>query len=156
MGGPYVDLYVLCPARSEAAAQRFLREWAPARIPSAADYVLGDLVVTSADEVLRHCDDHPHAHQRVYWESGRGDEVEHVMLFFTGDGGLIAGLSVDDWERPRDQIAAWLARLARATGARVGYVTAEEPPVTDGQAAFRAECARRELASVDGAVTPSA
>lgn len=157
MNGPYVDMYVLCPERSEALAQQFLAEWGPRRIQSVTDYCIPELsthptrVFTAADELIRFLVANDSEAQALYWQSGRDDEVAHVMLFFTSDGGMVAGLSISDWERPRNQIARVFFRLADSVDARFGYVTAEEAPVYEKQDAFRAECARREIALIDGA-----
>lgn len=156
MSGPYFDVYVLCPERTEALARQFLDEWASGRISSDADYCIPRFgshpvhVFTSPDELIRFLDANPCEEQAMYWQSGRDDEIEHAMLFYSSDGAMIAGLSVADWERPRDQVAAVLFRLARSVGARFGYVTMNQPPVLAGQDAFRAECARREIAVMHG------
>jgi hypothetical protein len=46
------------------------------------------------------------------------------MLFFTGDGRLILGLSVVDEE---DE---WFARLKKSAASEIGYITFESPPTT--------------------------
>lgn len=157
MSGPYYDLYVLCPERTEALAQRFLSEWAPNRVPAAAEYEIPQYsdkpthLFEQPDELIAFLERNPTEKQAVYWRARRSDEVEHVMLFFTSEGGMVAGLSISDWDRPRDEIARIFFRLAGSVGARFGYVTAEEAPVYKTQDAFRAECARREIALIDGA-----
>jgi hypothetical protein len=144
MSGPLVDLYVLCPEASVALAHRFLDAWAADRRPASDD-----------DQRLRAL---PAAPVAMYWRveraerDARAPEAEHVMLFFTDDGAMIAGLSVAGWDRPRAELEPLLVRLAGTVGARHGYVTAEEPPVSDGRDAFIAECRRRELALIDGAI----
>lgn len=117
MSGPYFDVYALCPERSLAAARRFLDEWAPGRTLSTDDQDEGALAKMETGV--------------WYWRSGRTDAVEHVILAFTDDGAMIAGLSVGGgWEQPRERIAKLLdARLA-SVGADQGYVTTEEPPAT--------------------------
>jgi hypothetical protein len=59
------------------------------------------------------------------------------------------------WSR-RDRavidLTALLARLAESVKGRFGYVAFEEPPVEDGS--FIAECGRRGLAMIEGALRP--
>jgi hypothetical protein len=45
------------------------------------------------------------------------------MLFFTADGGVVAGLTVADADARRA-----LAELAETVGAHDGYATFEQPP----------------------------
>ena len=157
MSGPYFDVYVLCSERTEALAERFLAEWAPNRTPTAVEYEIPQYSDTythlfeDAGDLIRFLESNAAETQAVYWESGRDDEIERVMVFFTSDGGMVAGLSISDWDRPREEIARIFFALAGSVGARFGYVTAEEAPVYETQKAFRAECERREIALIDGA-----
>jgi hypothetical protein len=64
----------------------------------------------------------PHS---LYWRNPRLGHVLHAMLFFTTDGGLIAGLTVAT-EDP-DLAARTLRQLARSVDARYGYATWEQP-----------------------------
>jgi hypothetical protein len=147
MSGPYLDLYVLCPARTEPAARSFLDAWAPARTLSAEL----DLPVV---ELIRRLEADPTQSCLVYWRSGRTDQVEHVMLAFTGDGGMIAGLGVTGIDQPRTSVAALLEDLATSVHATLGYVTVEAPPPTT-QGELAAECEQRELAWIDGVIDRS-
>ncbi|HET8741808.1 MAG TPA: hypothetical protein VFM41_04245 [Gaiella sp.] len=65
----------------------------------------------------------PHS---LYWRNPRPGHVLHAMLFFTTDGGLIAGLTVatEDPERA----GTTLRQLARSVDGRYGYATWEQPP----------------------------
>ena len=62
----------------------------------------------------------------------------HAMLFFTVDGGMIAGLTVATWEG--DLAENSLRLLARTVDAQYGYTLWEQPPpdsVTEFKAAAR-------------------
>ena len=48
------------------------------------------------------------------------------MLFFTTDGGLIAGLTVATEDL--DRASTTLRQLAQSVDARYGYATGEQPP----------------------------
>ena len=156
MGGPYYDLYALCPERTEAHAQRFLAEWAPNRVAAADEYCIPQFsdrpihVFAEAEDVIRFLVVNTSETQAVYWQSGRNDDVEHVMLFFTSDGGMVAGLSIADTRAP-EEVSPVFFRLARSVGAHYGYLTSEQAPEYESQDAFRAECARREIALIAGA-----
>jgi len=138
----YTDIYVLCPARDAALAHRFLDELAPARTPSGED-------AFSIDNLCAH----PTESRSIYWQTGRDDGVDHVMLFFSEDGGMIVGISVDaGWEPDRDEIRSWLTRLAHSVGGRHGHVCNESPPIYDRVADFVADCKLWPLRLVDGVV----
>jgi hypothetical protein len=141
----YCDVYALCAERSLRLARELLDGWAPHRESSADEAVLPWLI------------EHPTAQQTLYWRSRRDDHIEHVMLGFTCDGHMIAGISASfqqlkDHTRLRQELAQLLVRLADAAGARFGYVAFEEPPVEDGS--FIAECSRRDVALIDGQLRP--
>jgi hypothetical protein len=97
--------------------------------------------------------EHLTSEETLYWRSRRDDHIEHVMLGFSGDGQMIAGVSalyqqLKDDAQLEYELAGLLARLAHAVGGCFGYVAFEEPPVLGG--GFIAECARRNIALVDG------
>lgn len=159
------DVYALCHERSLPLANRFLDEWAPRREWSGAENAIpmqSDRLLNSTEGALASIVASSASTQTLYWRSQRGDHVEHVMLGFSCDGHMIAGLSAwfDEplrWPHERDPtvrgLTALLAELARSVEGRFGYVTFAEPPVQDG--AFIAECGRRELAMIEGAIVRS-
>lgn len=76
--------------------------------------------------------------QSVYWRNPRPGHVLHAMLFFTVDGGMIAGLTVSTGDR--DLAEGTLRRLAGTIDARYGYTLWEAPPpdtAADFEAAAR-------------------
>ena len=159
MSGPYLDIYVLCPARSADAARRFLDAWAPARTLATAELAFPasaerPQLLSSVDELFDRLEAEPTASYLVYWRSGRADRVEHVMLAFTSDGGMIAGLGVAGVDQPRNSVLALLADLATSVQGAFGYVTLEAPPPMK-QSELVAECGQRELAWIDGAIDRS-
>ena len=123
----YYDIYVLARERSAGIASRFLEEFAPRREQSAVEYEFPqysdqpNLILTMAEDAIRHCVEHPSASQSFYFRN-LGDGPAHVMLFFTEDGGLILGLSVE-----QDPDGA-LFRLRIHARSEHGFVTFEEPP----------------------------
>lgn len=141
----YCDVYALCAERSLRLARELLDSWAPNREWSADN-----------EDVLPSLIEHPTAEQTLYWRTRRDDHIEHVMLGFTCDGHMIAGISalfqeLRDHAQLRHELAKLLVRLADAVGGRFGYVAFGEPPVEDG--GFIAECGRRDVALIDGQLT---
>ncbi len=124
----YHDVYVLARERSAAVATRFLAEFAPNGQASANEYQFPEysdrptVVFSTAAEAIRYCESHPRAEQRFYFCNPKGIPA-HAMLFFTGDGGLILGLSV---VRGRKKA---LSQLKEHADSDIGYMTFESPPV---------------------------
>jgi hypothetical protein len=144
---PYHDIYVLARERSAAEAEQFLEAFAPNRVQSAAEYTFPERagkpgpVFTAALEAIRYAALCPGAEQRFYFRN-LDEGPDHIMLFFTSDGGLILGLSVA-WNEERA-----FAQLKRHAGSEIGYITFECPP-KDTAAEFirRAEAHLRDFHS---------
>jgi hypothetical protein len=127
MNGLY-DVYILAQHRSPGSADEFLDIFAPHREQTADDYVFPpssgqpEIVLTSASEAIRHCESNSGEEQSLYFRN-LGPGPTHVMLFFTGDGGLILGLSVFEGQ----EVEA-LDRLRTFVGVGKGYIDFESPP----------------------------
>ena len=121
----YYDAYVLARDRSSEVCDRFLVEFAPYREQSAIDYCFPQhsdrptLVLTAPEDAIRHCATNPSESQSFYFRN-LADGPAHVMLFFTSDGGLILGLSVEE-----DEMDDSYARLREHAQSEFGYVTCE-------------------------------
>ena len=73
------------------------------------------------------------------------------MLFFTGDGGLVAGLTVrDDEGEPADR----LRRRAERVAGRDGYLAWETPPPDTVEEFRRTAAAADPPRLVDGRLEP--
>ena len=137
MAGLY-DLYILAQHRSPGSADEFLDTFTPHREQSSAEYVFPTrsgrpaIIVTSASEAIRHCESNSVEEQSLYFRN-LGPGPVHAMLFFTGDGGLILGLSV--FEGGGGEVEA-LHRLRSFVGTNEGCIDFESPP-PDSVAAFR-------------------
>jgi hypothetical protein len=80
-----------------------------------------------AEDAIAYCVEYSSESQSLYFRN-LGDGPAHVMMFFTEDGGLIFGLSVEG------QSDAAFARLREHAQSEIGYVTFEEaPPPTAGE-----------------------
>lgn len=129
MGRPAsIDAYVLCPSRDAGAIERFLRTWAGDLDEVADRYELPQYsdapraVYRRARDLIGALVADPGEAHAIYWRNPGGGEVRRAMLYFTDDGGLIAGLSV------QGDGAATLGALGKSVGAAVGYLTSEDPP----------------------------
>ena len=111
-----LDLYALAGERSHEVVRRFRDRWLTSFEPSAAEYEFPQYsdrpgaVYSSPWELIDRlvaAPDQPHS---LYWRNRRSAHELHAMLFFTTDGGLIAGLTVATADPNR--AGATLRRLA--------------------------------------------
>jgi hypothetical protein len=128
-----MDVYVLAPARSQEAVEVFRRRWLDGFEQAADEYEFPQYATSPRhvydspwlliDDLLRE----PHQPHALYWRNPDDSaEVANAMLFFTTDGGLVAGLTVHD-ENPAT-LTRYLQQLAESMDAKYGYVAWEEPP----------------------------
>jgi hypothetical protein len=127
-----LDLYALAPARTEAISNQFRSTWLRRFKESADDYEVPqyadnpDVIYTSVDDLIRKLVASPMETHAIYWRNSQPGPIRHGMLFFTKDGSMIVGLSVD--EERSDHAKQLLCELATTIGAVHGYATIEEPP----------------------------
>jgi hypothetical protein len=127
-----VDIYVLCPRRDLETVARFRERWLDGMSEAAEDYPFPgfpappettyDSPWTLAERLVRE----PSRSYAIYWSAGRRAPLLAAMLFFTSDGGLIAGLTLPD--REDGGIARALIDLAESLGGRFGMTLWEQPP----------------------------
>ncbi len=128
--GIYADIYVLTESRTAEVVQSFLDTFLPKREEQADEYELplnADnpvAILQSAQEVIDHCVAHPFEKHAIYWRNTVEAEPIIAMIFFTDDGKLILGLSVDDESLERE----FFQRLKRFAQSETGYITYENPP----------------------------
>jgi hypothetical protein len=93
-------------------------------------------VYASAAELIDHLLLEPDQEYAIYWSRnpGPGEDLLSAHLFFTRDGGLIAGLTIGADRFA--ETAATLHELAGSVGAQYGYATGEEPPPYETTAEF--------------------
>jgi hypothetical protein len=124
----FYDVYVLAPARTADAVDRFLARFAPHRVESADEYQVPQYdenptaTFNAAEDAVAYCIVHPAESLNLYWRCLGENDPAHAMVFFTADGSLILGLSVSE------KSERWLADLLAATGGTTGAVAFEEPP----------------------------
>jgi hypothetical protein len=144
----YYDVYVLAPARTAEAVERFLRWFAPKRTPWTSEFSVPQFadepatVFRTADELIAYCVAHPTEPHGIYWRCPKERDPAYAMVFFTPDAGLIFGLSVlNDAER-------WRAELMDETGSESAWVGFEDPP-PDTVAEFAALAASQTAQGIE-------
>src|SRR3954454_21882292 len=138
-----MDVYVLAAERSAETAARFADRWLEGlelfaeeiEVPQYAQEP--EALFETPEEAIGWLLDRPEEPHALYWRNPEEGEVAYAMLFFTVDGGLIAGLTVQE-EGPA--LADWLQRLVSTVGGTDGYVAFESPP-PDSAAEFRRNAA---------------
>lgn len=123
------EVYVECSSRRANVARCFLDHFLPMRREVADEYPFPELsdeplltFSTAADLICR-LESELSESYAVYWERMDDGEPFQAMLFFTEDGGMIAGLSAS-----RSEPAELLLELANIVGGRYGVVVGEQRP----------------------------
>lgn len=127
------DVYVLASERSTAIAKRFIDTWVSDFDETASEYEFPQysdkpfVVYSSPTELIQKLVEVSNEPHSIYWNNPKSDILMNGMLFFTKDGAMIAGVTVntDDFE----EIARYLKELSKIVGGRFGYAVFEEPPV---------------------------
>lgn len=146
------EIYVLCSERSAAMAGRFLADFAINRIQVATDFPFPEfieeprIVFTDPNELIRQLETESSESYSIYWNVERG-VADQVMLFFTEDGGMIAGLG-----GPKIPAEVAFSAMQKTVNGKYGYVTSGSSPPTSIDA-FVSLCERSTLVNLfDGEV----
>ena len=127
-----IDIYVLAAERTLEAAKRFMREWAQEFRPAASEYEFPQyadkpvFVYSSPADLIKNLVEAPAEPHGLYWNNPARGFVRTSMLFFTTDGAMIVGLSVEGDQPPL--LEETLRALALTVSGRVGYCAYETPP----------------------------
>jgi len=147
----YSEVYVLCQERSADAAVRFLDKFLPVRRGVAEEYYYPEnsdkptFHTTDEAQLIAHLVQIPKSKYGIYWDQEAVSEPSLAMLFFTEDGGMIAGLAV-----PEEASKRYLGELAQDVRGRFGMVSFEErPPDTTEEFIYRCRSSGN-LRIVDG------
>lgn len=134
------DVYVLCGNRSPEMATSFLDAFLPSRLPAADEYPFPQFAdaptdtLSNPEEIILKLAHLENERYGLHWHNTRREEPLGASLFYTADGGLVAGLFLYE-----DNVLEWLAKMARVVGGRFGYMTLEAPP-PETQTAFVELC----------------
>lgn len=126
---PSQEVYVLCKARTEMLAAQFLDKFLPHRVALQEDYPFPELVdkpeviYSDASQVMRRLVATPEQTYSFYWRHEWDGHRQQAMLFYTSDGGMIAGLANFTCS-PVDL----LQELAKSVEGKYGLVTCNSCP----------------------------
>ena len=130
-----VEIYVLCENRTQSLALKFLDGFAENRTNTAEDFPFPeyvdepDIIYTKDTEVMAALEKQPSESYSLYWDTTSESAIKNAMLFYTEDGGLVAGVAVKDSDHEK-----WINKLAKVVNGAYGYVSFENvPPDTKGE-----------------------
>lgn len=127
-----LEVYVLCGSRSSSVARRFLQAIATERQPVAEDFPFPEFserperTFSDPMELIELLESRPNDAYSIYWNVEDTSYCEQAMLFFTEDGGMIAGIG-----GPSKSVAETLTLIGAEVGGDYGYVSSGScPPST--------------------------
>lgn len=128
--GTYTDIYVLVDDRKVELIQDFLEHFIPDHremadeyeIPQYADHP--DMLFHKAIELMKHCEGHTDVPHAIYWFNNQKEDPKDAMVFYTDDGKMILGLSIEDEQRDQE----WLEKLKAFSKSDRGCILIENPP----------------------------
>lgn len=143
-----VEVYVLCSARTSAVAHRFLDTFAGQRMPVAEDFPFPEFsdepecILLDANELIDLLESRRHEPYAIYWNLEGRPSGEQAMLFFTEDGGMIAGIGGHV-----ESVAGAFTAISAVVNGKYGYVTDGTcPPATIEE--FKAICEQSTLTNL--------
>ena len=147
------EAYVLCQNRSTVLGLEFLNTFVPRRTPVADEFPYPELtesplaIYQTAEDVMRRLELETEENYALYWDGDENQYASQGMLFFTKDGGMIAGLALTG-----KYYAKTLLDIANVVGGQFGIITSENRP-PDTKAEFIDMCRKSTLPSlVDGQI----
>lgn len=146
-----VDIYVELPARTTAELERFLNQFLPERKLAQDDFEVvsrdGNAAQIFADEkaVLACLEDQIEAQCAIYWINPNQEEtITSAHAFYTLDGGLIGGLSVNLGSEK-----LWYMKIVPLYPGQPCLMLLETPPPPT-LAEFRQACTASRQADMQG------
>ncbi len=100
--GIYADLYVLVNSRSKKIIESFLNNFIPNREESADEYEIPqysenpDFIFKKDCELMDYCENNNNINHTIYWRNKENIVPKYAMVFYTIDGKMILGLSIED------------------------------------------------------------
>ena len=128
--GIYSDIYVLVDNRDIKFIQDFIEHFIPDNREMADEYEIPqysdspDFLFTKAIELMRYCEKHEEVSHAIYWFNNLDEDPKDAMVFYTDDGKMILGLSIEDESREQE----WLVKLKSFSKSDQGCILYENPP----------------------------
>ncbi len=124
-----IEVYVLCKKRSTSLLEKFLNRFLPNRKEAAEDYSYPqydenpEKIYSNISDLLKKLEMETLVDYSIYWNNITNCPPFTGMFFFTLDGGMIAGLAVDEKDA---QI--YLEKMRDFLDADYGYAIFESVP----------------------------
>jgi hypothetical protein len=124
------DIYVLVGNRDVKIVQKFLRHFVPDNREMADEYEIPqysdspDFLFNKAIELMRYCEEHTEVPHAIYWFNKQKEDPRDAMVFYTNDGKMILGLSIEDESQEQE----WLKQLKNFSQSDQGCILYESPP----------------------------
>lgn len=135
------DVYVLASERTISYAEKFISAWTYGFEAAAEEYEFPqyakapEIIFSTASQLIERLilnSQQPHA---IYWHNSNEGDTRDAMLFFTTDGGMIVGLSVE--VDKREDARKFLEALAADVDGEFGMVMLEQPPADSAEEFIR-------------------
>lgn len=132
--GFFADIYVIKKSRSKKLGEDFLNHFLPNREESASEYELPQysddpkILFNKAYDLMEYLEKNNNDNHTIYWRNlDSNNPNRHGMIFYTTDGYMIFGISVD--ADPENE-AECLSEMKDFLKSDRGYITYECPPET--------------------------
>ena len=134
----YTDSYYLVDNRSKSFIFRFIDEYIPNAIETSDEYPVPWFaespvnIFFNIDDILKYLENNLHSEYAIYWRNPKEDlDIKHFMIFFTDDGKMIFGVSING-EEPNTAVSINVFKeLSGFLNTKTGCITVEEPPPTN-------------------------
>lgn len=132
--GFFADIYVIKKSRSKKLGEDFLNHFLPNREESAFEYEIPQysddpkILFNKAYDLMEYLEKNISDNHTIYWRNLDSNNTNrHGMIFYTTDGYMIFGISVDVDPENEAECLSEMKDFLQSDG---GYITYECPPET--------------------------
>jgi len=128
--GIYSDIYSLVESRDKTLVRAFLDNFLPNREEAADEYEVPQysenpsIVYKNAEELIEYMNNNSNEVHAIYWRSLSDGDPKDAMVFYTSDGCMILGLSIEDEEKEQ----YYLRKLMSFTNSDISGIAYEQAP----------------------------
>jgi len=134
----YIDSYYLIENRTQILIFEFLEKYLPNAIEASDEYPVPWFaespvnILFNIDDILKYLENNIYSEYAIYWRNRKEDsDIKHFMIFFTDDGKMIFGVSING-EEPNTAVSINVFKeLSEFLNTKTGCITVEEPPPTN-------------------------
>ena len=131
------DIYVLCDSRSHEKIVKFLEKFLPNNIEDADMYYIPylsenpEISFEKLNEFMQYMENATDKPNAIYWRNSQKEgDPRFAMVFYTDDGKMILGLSLNESDREEEV----LEKIQRFVNSNYGYITFGDIPPTNSDA----------------------